>query len=203
MPAPSPGIAYVFGYASLVAVPESLSIEGIDFGPVPGRLRGYRRFWGAAMNNWEGGTAAKHFLDRESGERPRIRVVYLDIEPLGGSSINGVAIPADEERLAALDAREINYGRVDVSAAFEPLTQADDLPAATRVFTYVGLDAARERCRRGLAEGNAFVSGDYAAGIRRAFEQLAPGASAEFDRTTDPLPFPERDLLRILPSEDA
>ena len=174
---------YVFGYASLVALE--------DAGAVAGRLHGYRRFWGAAMNNWEGGEAVKHWLDHETGERPRIRVAYLDIEPSEGGTVNGVAIPVDAERLAQLDAREINYRRVDVTGAFEGAPPG-------RVFTYIGLDAARERCRRGAAAGDVFVSRDYAVGVRRAFESLGDDALAEFDRTTDPLPFPERELRVVL-----
>lgn len=190
---------YVFGYASLVALPESLDVGG-DHSPLPGRLRGYRRFWGAAMNNWEGGEEAKHFLDRATGERPRIRVAYLDIEPSEGSAVNGVAIPVDEQRLAAFDAREINYERVDMTGVFEPATDAE-APAdpPVQVFAYVGLDAARERCRQGHADGNAFVSRDYAAGVRLAFERLGTDALEEYERTTDPLPFPERDLQMVLP----
>jgi dephospho-CoA kinase len=177
---------YVFGYASLVALE--------DAGAGPGRLHGYRRFWGATMNNWEGGEEVKHWLDRATGERPRIRVAYLDIESSQGGTVNGVAIPVDAERLAAFDRREINYERVDVSAAFEP-------PISDRVFTYIGLDAARERCRQGVADGDVFVSRDYVAGVRSAFERLAPAALPEFDHTTDPLPFPERDLQVVFPSE--
>jgi cation transport regulator ChaC len=184
--------AYVFGYASLVAAPEP--------GALSGRLRGYRRFWGAAMNNWEGGEGAKHFLDRETGERPRIRIAYLDIEPSEGSAVNGVAIPVDAERLRAFDAREINYARIDVTEGFELAADADvvaDQPG--RVFTYVGLDAARERCRQGAADGDLYVSRDYAAGVRFAFERLGPDVLAEYERTTDPLPFPERDLQVVMP----
>ncbi len=190
---PDPELAYVFGYASLVALE--------DAGALPGRLRGYRRRWGAAMNNWEGGEGAKHWLDRASGERPRIRVAYLDLREEEGSAVNGLALPVDADRLAELDAREINYARIDVSTAFQPSGWPPPSDEVPRVFTYVGLDAARERCRRGAAEDNIFVSSDYAAGVRRAFEQLAPGALAEFDRTTDPLPFPQWDLRVVLPAE--
>jgi cation transport regulator ChaC len=175
---------YVFGYASLVA------LEDAD--ALPGRLRGFRRRWGVAMNNWEGGEEVKHWLDRPTGERPRIRVAYLDIEPSEGRTVNGVAIPVDAERLAMFDAREVNYERVDVSAAVEPAISG-------RVFAYVGLDTARERCRRGAVDSDTFVSRDYAAAVRRAFERLGPDALAEFDRTTDPRPFPERDLRAVLP----
>ncbi|HET8862757.1 MAG TPA: gamma-glutamylcyclotransferase family protein [Solirubrobacterales bacterium] len=179
-----PDLAHVFGYASLVALG--------DADALPGRLHGYRRFWGVAMNNWEGGKAAKHWLDGETGERPRIRVAYLDLYERSGGAVNGVALQVDATRLAALDAREINYARIEVSDAFEP-------PLSQPVYTYVGLDAARERCRQGAAEGNVFVSRDYVTGVRRAFELLAPSGLAEFDRTTDPLPFPERDLRTVQP----
>jgi cation transport regulator ChaC len=186
---------YVFGYASLVAVSEP--------GAVPGRLRGYRRRWGAAMNNWEGGEEVKHFLDRDSGERPRIRVAYLDIYEQADLTVNGLALPVDPARLTALDAREVNYARIEVSAAFEASTEAAAPTAIGRVFTYIGLDAARERCRQGAADGNVFVSRDYVANVRRAFERLGAEAPAEFDRTTEPLPFPERDLQVVVPGSIA
>lgn len=181
---------YVFGYASLVALEEGAS---------PGRLHGYRRVWGVAMNNWEGGEEAKHWLDRASGQRPHVRIAYLDLREQEGSAVNGLALPVDADRLAELDAREINYRRVDVSGAFESFGPRAGTAGAPRVFTYVGLDAARERCRRGVADGDVFVSRDYAAGVRRAFEQLGPEALAEFERSTDPLRFPERDLRVVLP----
>ena len=188
MPDPA---AYVFGYASLVALEDAAA--------VPGRLHGYRRCWGVAMNNWEGGDDVKHWLDREGGERPRIRVAYLDLREQPGSSVNGLALPVDADRLAELDARELNYERVEVTGAFESSASRTPPVDALRIFTYIGRAAARERCRQGAAEGNAFVSSDYAAGVRRAFEHLGPEALAEFNRTTDPLPFPERDLRVILP----
>ena len=178
------GLAYVFGYASLVALNEPAA--------VPGRLQGYCRCWGVAMNNWEGGDQTKHFLDRETGERPRIRVAYLDVYERSGSAVNGLALPVDATRMAALDAREVNYERVDVSNSFEPAISG-------RVFTYVGLEDARERCRQGTLERNIYASRDYAEGVRLAFETLGADALAEFDRTTDPLPFPEGDLQVVLP----
>jgi cation transport regulator ChaC len=175
---------YVFGYASLVA------LEDVD--ALPGRLRGFRRRWGVAMNNWEGGEEAKHWLDRATGERPRIRVAYLDIYEQAGSAVNGLALPVDAERLVALDRREVNYERVEVTDAFAP-------EVGGRVFTYIGLDAARERCRRGAAEGDAFVASDYVGAVRRAFERLDSDSLPEFNRTTDPLPFPELDLQVVPP----
>jgi hypothetical protein len=158
------------------------------------------------MNNWEGGEGAKHFLDRVSGERRRIRVAYLDLREAAGAAVNGLVLPVDAARLAALDEREINYERVDVSDAFEASAGdgvadvglgAPPRPSPRIVFTYVGTEAARERCKRGLAEGNAFVSRDYVDGVRRAFAALGEPALAEFERTTDPPPCPQADLLVV------
>lgn len=190
---------FVFAYASLIALSGP--------GTLRGRLHGYRRHWGVAMDNWEGGEGVKHWLDRTTGERPRIRVAYLDLYEQPGSAVNGLALPVDAERLAKLDAREINYRRVDVTAAFESVPAEGEPPSErecpSRVFTYLGLDAARERCRLGGAEGNAFVAAEYTAAVRRAIERLGPDALSEFDRTTDPCPFPERDLKLVMPPGNA
>jgi hypothetical protein len=174
-----PDLGYVFGYASLVELAEPAAL--------PGRLRGFHRGWDVAMENWDAVNDAKHFVDPSTRERPRVRVAYLDIHEQEGSSVNGLAIPVDAARLAALDAREVNYERVDVSGAFEPAV-------SERVFAYVGTDAARERCRAGAADSTICVSADYVTVVREAFERLGPDALAEFDRTTDPLPFPKRAL---------
>jgi hypothetical protein len=159
---------------------------------VPGRLRGFRRCWGAAMDNWDWANDRKHFVDPQTGERPRIRVAYLDIEPSSAeTAVNGLAIPVDGARLAALDKREVNYDRADITDAFQPALGG-------RVFTYAGTPAARKRCLRGFSEGNCVVSRDYVAAVRDAFAVLGDDALAEFDRTTDPLPFPERNLKLVL-----
>lgn len=193
---PTSGLAYVFAYASLVGLDEPFAVGGVEHAPVAGRLGGFGRHWGAAMDNWASANDHKYFVDPSTGERPHLRVAYLDIEARQGGSVNGLAIPVDATRLGVLDAREVNYSRIDVSTAFEPAL-------GRQVFTYVGTEAARERCRRGAAEGDLFASRDYVTAVRRAFELLGPDALAEFDRMTEPLPFPELDLKLIWPSEGA
>jgi hypothetical protein len=183
-PEGEPPVGYVFGYASLVALDEPRAAAG--------RLLGFRRFWGTAMNNWEPANDGKYFRDRRTPVRPRIRVAYLDIRECDGSAVNGLALPVDSARLAAFDAREVNYDRIDVSAALEPAL-------ALPVFAYVGTEAARGRCRQGAADANAFVSRDYAELVRRGFAALGAEAEAEFEASTDPLPFPERDLDLVQP----
>jgi len=192
MPEAPDGVAYVFGYGSLVAMGDELTLEGRAWAPVPGRLRGYRRCWGAAMNNWEATPPQKHFLDPESGEQPRIRVAYLDILEEPGRTVNGLAVPVDRRRLAEIDRREMNYLRIDVSGAFEPA-----LPQP--VFAYRATEEARERCRRHRPDAEVFVSSDYLAAVRRAFAELGEEALEEFERTTDPLDFPQRRLRLVYP----
>jgi len=189
----------VFGYGSLVELLEPLVREGHVFAAVPGRLCGYRRCWGAAMNNWEAGEAEKHFVEPGSDLKPRIRVAYLDIVERTGSTVNGLAIPTDAARLAELDRRELNYSRIDVSKVFRPAI-------SHRVFTYVAIDAARRRCRLETPDAPIHVSRQYVSRVRRAFAALGPDALAEYERTTEPLRFHERDLeLRYphLPTEVA
>jgi hypothetical protein len=192
MPDPRSGLAYVFGYASLVGLREAFAADEVEHEPIACHLHGFRRNWGAAMDNWDAANDHKYFVEPSTGERPHLRVAYLDVEPSEGSAVNGLAIPVDAARLAVLDAREVNYSRIDVTRAFEP-------PIPQPVFTYVGTEAARERCRRGTADGNVFASRDYVVAVRRAFELLAPDALAEFERTTEPLPFLEKDLKLVWP----
>jgi cation transport regulator ChaC len=191
-PTPDSQVDYVFGYGSLVELTAPLALAGRTFPAVPGRLEGFRRWWGTAMNNWEATAAEKHFVDPGSDRKPRIKVAYLDIEERPGSTVNGLAIPVDARRLAELDVREINYSRTDVSPAFEPA-----IPH--RVFAYVGTAAARERCRR-TPDAAIHVSRQYVSRIRRAFAALGADELAEYERTTEPSRFPERDLeLRYPP----
>jgi hypothetical protein len=196
-------VDYVFGYASLVAHRERVQDGGVERAPLVSRLRGFRRTWGVAMNNWEAGEGEKHFVDSRTGLKPHVRVAYLDVREAADAVANGLALPADADRLAALDAREVNYARLDVTEAFEPVG-AGGREASTvakwraagprRVFAFVGTEAARGRCQAGLTAGDTVVSRAYFELVRAAFAGLAPGALEEFDRTTEPLPFRLRDL---------
>lgn len=187
-----PGISYVFGYGSLVTMKDQVTLGGRPWASVVGRLRDHRRYWGAAMNNWEATALEKHFVDPDTGEQPRIRVAYLDVDELPGGTVNGLAIPVDARRLAEFDVREVNYLRVDVSDIFEPA-----LPRP--VFAYRATEEARERCRRHDAESEVFVSRDYVAAVRSAFAELGEGQLEEYERTTEPLSFPERHLELVYP----
>jgi cation transport regulator ChaC len=186
-------IAYVFGYGSLVGEPRTLVHGGSTYSAVPGHLSGFRRLWGVAMNNWEAAPSRKHFVEPRTRRVPRVRVAFLDLEKKGGAVVNGLAIPVDSAGLTELDVREVNYRRIDVSAAFEPRLRH-------RVFVYRGTVAARARCQPDSSDAEICVSRQYLTAVKRAFAALeGDGAAAEFERTTAPLAFPVRELELVQP----
>jgi len=161
---------WVFGYASLVP-------DGAGGGAVEARLEGHGRVLGVAHDNRRIIPGYKTYFRRDDGSRPDLYVAFFDVQAAPGVSIEGLALPVDEDRLEALDAREANYERVDVTGLVEG--------PSGRVWTYMGLPAGRARLARGLAEGTAVVSHDYLEKVRGAFRARGKDALEEFERTTE------------------
>jgi cation transport regulator ChaC len=134
----------VFGYGSLPA-----EVAGVEC-----RLHDHRRDWGVAMDNRETIPGYKIYLDAETGERPAVEVAYLSIDPAPGEHVDGVAFAVTEQELAALDARERNYVRRDV-------TDLVDAELGGRIWAYVGSAAGRLRLARGRRRGTAVVARGY------------------------------------------
>jgi cation transport regulator ChaC len=134
----------VFGYGSLIA-----EASGVEC-----RLRDHDLGWEVAMDNREVIPGYKVYLDPETGERPPVEVAYLSITPQPGASVEGVAFPVTDEQLAALDRRERNYERRDV-------TDLVDADLGGRVWAYVGSVAGRRRLARGRLHGTAVVARGY------------------------------------------
>ena len=141
--------AFVFGYGSL--------LDGAT--GVPCRLAGWRRRFGVAMDNRRTIPGYKYFLDARTGARPEVCVAFLDVVPEPGASVQGIAAEVDAARLAALDDRERNYARVDVSAAL-------DLELGGPVWAYAGLPESRERYAAAKAAGRAVVARAYVDDVR-------------------------------------
>jgi cation transport regulator ChaC len=134
---------FVFGYGSLPAEKPG----------VPCRLRDHRRHWGVAMDNREVIPGYKVYLDPGSGERPAVEVAYLCITPKPGASVEGVAFEVTDEELAALDRRERNYEREDVTDLVDGVDG--------QVWAYVGSAAGRRRLEHGRRRGTAVISRGY------------------------------------------
>ena len=132
----------VFGYGSLPAERDG----------EPCRLRDHRCHWGVAMDNRETIPGYKIYLDADTGERPEVEVAYLSIAHAPGARVEGVAFPVTDAELAALDRRERNYVRCDVS----DLVDVDGL-----VWAYVGSAAGRRRLARGRRRGTAVIARGY------------------------------------------
>jgi gamma-glutamylcyclotransferase (GGCT)/AIG2-like uncharacterized protein YtfP len=170
------GREFVFGYGSLAARAD---------GVVPSRtpraegfvcdLHGYRRQWGVAMDNRRDLPGYKHYTD-QLGRRPAVFVCFLDIESDPRGAVNGLCVPVDDARLAALDARERNYERVDVSASVD----AGD----ARVWAYIGARAARLRMRWAVAAHRAVIHAQYLETVAAGFSALGAG---ELERCADSL----------------
>jgi len=134
----------VFGYGSLPA----------EKAGVPCRLRDHRRDWDVAMDNREIIPGYKVYLDPETGERPPVHVAYLSIVPAAGECVEGIAFEVLHEELAALDRRERNYDRHDVTHLVDP-----DLGG--RVWAYVGSVDGRRRLADARRRGTAVVAHGY------------------------------------------
>jgi dephospho-CoA kinase len=153
---------YVFGYGSLVAGEFVPSRERHALGFVAD-LRGVRRGWGVAMDNRVDLPGYKCYLDSD-GRRPAVSVCFLDVDldDSTGACVNGVCLPVGAEELAALDCRERNYDRIEVS---------DRLPEAggARVWAYRGSADGRARFDDGVRAGTAVIHAGYLAAVRAGF----------------------------------
>ena len=126
------------------------------------------------MDNTRNLPGYKHYLDPETGERPAIYVAYLDLEPDPASTVRGVVFAADPPTLAALDQRERNYARSEVTV--EPSPEG-------RVWAYFGTAEARERFERGKSNSAVVIDRAY-------YESVKSGL-------IEPPPVPIRTLTRI------
>jgi cation transport regulator ChaC len=175
-------VEFVFGYGSL-------AWEGR--GPVHhAELRGARRVWGVAMDNTRDIPGYKHYRCRRSGRRPEVCVAFLDLEPAAEESVNGICLEATPERLAALDRRERNYVRVDVTDHLEPRPPG-------RAWAYVGRAESRARLRRARESSRAVVSHEYCERVLHGFAALGRDALAAFRRSTEWHGLPVVDLIRV------
>ncbi len=172
---------WVFGYASLVP-------DGAGAGAVEAELTGFRRALGVAHDNRRLIPGYKSYHRRDDGSRPDVYVAFFDLEVADATTVAGLALPVDDARLAALDAREANYERVDVTGLVEGVSGT--------VWAYVGRGISRARLARGLAEGTAVVSKDYLERVETAFRDRGKAALRDFQRTTVTHGIPALDLDR-------
>lgn len=182
---------YVFGYGSLVAGELMPRRERRSEGFIVD-LSGMRRGWGVAMDNTIDLAGYKCYLD-PAGLRPDISVCFLDIDedPAGSpeARVNGVCLPVDAAELEALDRRERNYDRIDIS---DRLAEGD----GTRVWTYRGSAAGRARFDAAVRAGTAVIQAGYLEAVRAGFQRLGPAEWEACEPSVEPGALPVLDLVR-------
>ncbi|MGI8597013.1 MAG: gamma-glutamylcyclotransferase family protein [Thermoleophilaceae bacterium] len=180
----------VFGYGSLAAETDFLPIRDPHPRGWVADLTGHRRVWGVAMDNSIAIPGYKRYVDLETGDPPAVMVAFLDVVPDPDAAVNGVLAPVTAESLDALDDRERNYRRVEVTDRVRPTAPA-------RVWTFKGRPDARERLRSGLATSDAVISRGYLEAVETGFRRLGTGEWERYAASTEDPPCPVRDLRRV------
>jgi cation transport regulator ChaC len=176
---------YVFGYGSLSA----WAAPGLSVATLADCLR----VWDVAMDNAETISGYKYYVDPESGARPALHVSFLNLAEAPGTDCVGFLVPVgDAASLAALDRRERNYDRVEVTGRIR--TQPA-LALAARVWAYHGTVTARERYARAARAGTAVVQHAYKAAVEQAFD--ARGMGEAYRASTRAPECPVRELRRV------
>jgi cation transport regulator ChaC len=119
-------VDWLFAYGSLLPAGHAALPEGA----VAADLPGWRRSWSVAMDNSVDLPDYKHYVAPD-GHRPDLMVCYLDIDERPDAVVNGVALEVGADELPALDARERNYERREVTGQLSVRLDG-------RVWAYVG-----------------------------------------------------------------
>lgn len=174
---------WVFAYGSLLPAGHAMLPEGA----VAADLHGWRRSWSVAMDNSVDLPDYKHYVGPD-GHRPDLMVCYLDIGRRAEAVVNGVALEVGPDELPALDERERNYERREV-------TEQLSVSLGGRVWAYVGQRAGRVRARRGRRERRLAVASSYRERVLAGFDVLRQ--RRRFERLTEPAGVPIADLSLV------
>jgi hypothetical protein len=178
---------FVFGYASLTPLLPVAPARAPDPRGYVTDLHGYRRRWGVAADNGAAIPGYKRYRAAD-GSYPPLHVAFLDLTA-GAGAVNGVCLPLSAARRDALDARERNYVRVDVTERIaEPLG---------RTWAYVGSAAGRARLAAGRRGGTAVVTREYWEIVLGGFAALGEPELTRFHDSSDLDGLPIRALERV------
>lgn len=179
-----PGTAstWVFGYGSLVD-PSSLGrtlgrpVEvGVDF--VEAGLRGWGRRWNYGVGHVSATWRAADGRMVHDGV-----IVALGIVPSPAEQVNGIIARVSERELTALDVRERDYDRVDVT---QQVSNTGTGLEVARIVTYAPRTSAIERYRSARDGGRAGIRDTYWGLVDAAFAVLGPDRLDQYRATTPP-----------------
>ncbi len=174
---------WVFGYGSLVD-PDSLGrtlgrtvTPGADF--VAAELSGWGRRWNYGVGHVTGSWQRRDGVVIDDGV-----IVALGVVASVDESANGIVARVSDIELTALDQRERDYDRVDVTASVS-ITGAPLEPGA-RIVTYVPRPSAIERYETARDRGRAGIRGTYWGLVDAAFAMWGPAALERYRSSTPP-----------------
>lgn len=166
---------FVFGYGSLSTLADPPPTRAPDPRGYVTDLPGHRRRWGVAADNRTALPGYKRYRDAD-GAYPAVAVAFLDLAP-GAGAVNGVCLPVSAGTLDALDRRERNYERVDVTAQLAH--------ALGPTWAYVGSTEGRAQLADGRARGAAVVTQEYRDLVLAGFAALGSEELARFHAGSD------------------
>jgi cation transport regulator ChaC len=169
----------VFAYGSLASLASAERTLGraVNHDAVA-RLAGWRRRWSQMRDNL---ATEKTFARADDGTVPPY-CLGLNIEREAGQDPNGVLVEVSEAELERLEAREIRYDLVDVTAEI-----VTDGPLG---FARVATFTAKPENFAGSPPPGAVILAPYARAVEAAFESLGPDQLELFRDTTGPHPVP-------------
>lgn len=174
---------WVFGYGSLaspVSIARTIGRPVSSAAILAAGLDGYGRRWNYGSMNLRGD------WDADGARVVGGVVISLGLAPADDEQANGVIFAVSPDELAALDWRERDYERTDVSdrVAVEP--GVEPLVSGVRVVTYVPRPSAVERYLQARDERRAAVRRSYWDLVHAAFGELGGDHLDRFRRTPDP-----------------
>ena len=177
-----PGESAIFGYGSLLWQPSMERTAGRPYAgrPLIAHLPGWRRVWDVVMAN-----RTFYFEDAGGARCVPEYIAYLNIRPVdvrpAETLLNGLVYAVTPEQLAAFDAREEPYDRLDISSQLTGVTVTGG-----PVFVYVGKP---DRLRPGPEpKTRVAIRATYLDIIENGLTALGEEFRAAYDRSTDPPP---------------
>jgi hypothetical protein len=152
-------------------------------------LHGFRRAWNVAVPAVNPGGFLYSDVD---GKPVNGTVSYLGIRHAHDrAAMNGVVIALDEDGLSALDRRERNYRRIEVTEHVEA-----DIPKGRPVYTYLPLPRATHLNDASRAAGTDHLWRRYVETVLDAFDSLGDEQLVTYHATTDPTDSPVVEAVR-------
>lgn len=173
---------WVFGYGSLVSPVSFAHTIGRDLTPgedfVQAEIAGFGR-------RWNYGTAYRFTsIDDQGPEPKRWTFIALGVTRSDHETTNGVLAWVGDDEIAALDARERNYDRVDVTAHATISAGVRNVVGDTPIVTYVPRPEPIASYRAAKARGEAAITRRYWELVDDAFAALGAVHREQYHATT-------------------